>query len=161
MKKSTQLRNLAGRGAQAGMTLIELMIVVVIVGILAAVAYPSYTQYVQRANRAEARSVLLENAQILERNYTTANRYDSVNVDGTGSAPIILNQSPKTGNVKYNVAVATAAVNGVAGQTFTLTATPVGTMVGDACGTITLTNTGLRGAAGQTTAAIVDQCWGK
>lgn len=150
-------------GVQRGITLIELMIVVVIVGILSAIAYPNYTQYVQRSNRAEARSVLLENSQILERNYTTANRYDAVNPDGTGGAPAIIGQSPKSGTAIYNVTVATAAVNGAAGQAFTLSATPVagGSMAGDACGVITLTNTGTRGAAGATTNAILDQCWGR
>mgnify|MGYP002335832614 CR=1 FL=1 len=151
------------KDSQAGVTLIELMIVVAIIGILAAIAYPNYTQYVQRGNRAEARSVMLEVAQILERNYTTANRYDAVNPDGTGGAPAILTQSPRTGAAIYTIVVATAAVNGVAGQTFIVSATPVagGPMAGDACGVITLANTGLRGAAGATTAAVVDQCWGR
>lgn len=157
MKKSTPLRNLAGRGAQAGMTLIELMIVVVIVGILATIAYPSYTQYVQRANRAEARAVLLETTQFLERNYTLANRYDQTSAAvAITSASLPFPASPKTGTKKYDI-----QINFPDSQTFTLSAVPAGTMVGDACGTITLTNTGLRGAAGQTTTAIVDQCWGK
>lgn len=138
-----------------GFTLIELMITVAIIGILAAIAYPSYTQYVQRANRAEARSILLENAQILERNYTTANRYD---LDSAGVVPVILATSPKSGTKKYDIAPAYGAAPA---QTFTLSATPTGSMAGDACGVITLTSTGLKGAAGVTTDAIVAECWGR
>jgi len=146
------------RGRQFGFTLVELMIVVAIIGILAAIAYPSYTQYVQRANRAEARSVLLEASQFLERNYTLANRYDQDSAGNALNLPASLSQSPKQGTAKYNIAVAPGAD---ATQTFTLSAAPTGSMASDACGTITLTSAGQKGAAGVTTDAIVAECWGR
>lgn len=134
-----------------GFTLIELMITVAIIGILAAIAYPSYTQYVQRANRAEARSLLLENAQFMERNFTTANRYDQTSAGAAiNDASLPRTQSPETGTARYGMTVNPAA------QTFTLSATPTGSMTGDACGTYTLTNTGARGSGG-----TVAECWGR
>jgi len=141
MKQRPYAINSRGSSYQAGVTLIELMITVVIVGILAAIAYPSYQTYVARANRAEAQGILMENAQFLERNYTTANRYDQ---DSGGTATTLpFTTSPKTGTAKYNIAAAYAS-----SQTFTLTATPTGSMTGDSCGNLTLDNTGAKGPAG-------------
>ncbi len=125
---------------QLGMTLIELLITVAIVGILAVVAFPSYQAHVARANRAEAQGILMENTQFLERNYTTANRYDQ---DSAGTATALpFTTSPKTGTAKYNIAAAYGT-----SQTFTLTATPTGSMTGDDCGNLTLTNTGVKAPA--------------
>ncbi|MEZ5640850.1 MAG: hypothetical protein R3E70_01980 [Burkholderiaceae bacterium] len=47
------------------------------------------------------------------------------------------------------------------GATFVLTATPTGAQIGDRCGSLTLANTGLRGANGTTTGALVTECWSK
>ncbi|HNQ03953.1 MAG TPA: type IV pilin protein [Thiobacillaceae bacterium] len=138
------------RRRQAGVTLIELLLVIAIVGILAAVAYPSYQEFVRRSARAQAAGILLENAQILERNYTQANRYD---LDTASNAPPIITTSPRPndGPARYTIA---AAYGTAPAQTFTLTATPTGTMAGDACGALTLTQAGVKGAGG-----TVADCW--
>lgn len=137
---------------QPGFTLIELMVTVIIIGILAAIAYPSYTQYVLRANRAEARAILLESVQFLERNYTTANRYDQDSAGVAIALPFLT--SPKNGTTtKYNI---TAAYGAAPAQTFTLSAAPTGVMSGDACGTYTLDNAGIQGSGG-----TIADCWGR
>lgn len=136
-----------------GFTLIELMVVVAIVGILAAIAYPSYQQYVKRAQRSQGRSILLENAQFLERNFTEANRYDQ------DSAGVALNlpfpNSPKDGTASY------AIVPVSTDTTFFLSATPIagGLMDGDECGTLTLNNLGQKGVSGATLDAA--SCWNR
>jgi len=127
----------------SGFTLIELMVVVAIVGILAAVAYPSYQEHVRRANRAEARGILLEMAQLLERNFTKANSYENF------ALPV--SQSPRTGTARYTIQF---SADTPTRNTYTLEAVPEGSMAGDTCGTLTLTQTGVRGAEGS-----VAECW--
>jgi len=136
-----------------GFTLIELMIVVAVVGILASVAYPSYLEHVRRTNRAEAKTILLEMAQLLERNFTEANRYD---LNSAGNAFVLpTTQSPKTGTAKYTVQFATAMPTQ---NSYTLEAVPVGAMADDDCATLTLTHTGIRGVAGNPNFTAVN-CW--
>lgn len=139
---------------QAGVTLIELLIVVAVLGILAAIAVPSYQEYTRRANRAEAKGILLETAQFLERNYTAANRYD---LDAAGNAtvlPFATSPKPGGGAARYNI---TAAYGAAPAQTYTLTATRAGTMAGDACGDFTLTQAGVQALVNNT--ATVAECW--
>lgn len=142
---------------QTGVTLIELMITVAILGILAAIAYPSYQEHIARANRAEAKGILLETAQFMERNYTTNNCYHRTDNSCASAANVALpfGQAPKTGDANYNITITYPAVAPCTlGQCYTLTATPTGSMTGDACGTLTLTHTGIQGSGG----AVVD-CW--
>ena len=131
-----------------GFTLTEILIVVAIMGILAAIAYPSYQDSVRKSRRADARAVLLEAAQFMERRYT-----ENLTAGYAGVAlPANLTVSPSgsaAGSQYYDITVTNLAQN-----TFTLNAAPTGAQSSDKCGTLTLTNTGVKGSA-----KTVDECW--
>ena len=140
-----------GRPARrnSGFTLIELMIVVAIVGILSAVAYPSYTEYIRRGSRSEATAALMEAQQFMERYYGANNRYSTA-ANGNPALPARLQNIPAS-STRYTLSVA-ATVN-----SYTLTATPLGSMLADKCGSLTITNTGVKGRSA--TAPTVAECW--
>ena len=143
---------------QKGFTLIEVIVVIGIIGILSSIALPSYTSYVARARRADARTQLMQAAQLMQRYYSANDRYDQ---DRSGTTNAVtharwngLRQSPADGTAVYNL-----SLSSVATDSFTLKMAPVsgGTMANDPCGTFTLTNTGVRGVEGNRISR--DECW--
>lgn len=131
-----------------GVTLVEVMIVVVIVGIMAAVAYPAYQEHVLRASRVSAGACLVELAQFMERTYTQNMSYNPVGFD----LPTLSCQIDTATRYSYSV-------DNHSARTYTLSATPQGPQASDDCGTLTLTQTGQKGAAGGTDATVVQKCW--
>lgn len=130
-----------------GFTLIELMIVVAIVAILAAVAYPSYQEHVRKTRRTQAQADLMEMVQGLERSFTTDRSYANY---------AIFPQSPRdaaTGAGYYSLAIVREPVT-----TFTLRATPINSQAVDRCGSLRITQLGVKTRTSGTDA----QCgWGR
>lgn len=128
---------------QHGFTLLELMIVVAIIGILASIAYPSYTKYVQRANRADAQAIMMENAQFMERYFTTNGTYED--------ADLPKGQSPENGTAKYSITLTEQTATA-----YTIQAAPSGGYTDAECGTMTITQTGAKTETGTGT---LGDCW--
>lgn len=136
-----------------GFTLIEIMIVVAIVAILAAVAFPSYQEYVKKSRRADCKAALADAVAKQERWYFRYNQYtgdvnDIGGVSGTLESPEQFCQ----------IAIDTSCdVGGAPISCFTLKAIPQGVQQGDKCGTLTVTNVGVKGLESAT--LPLDQCW--
>lgn len=139
-----------------GFTLIELLITIAIIGVITAFALPSYTEYVRKARRSDARVVLLQSAQFMERFLTENDRYDFKRDGATAVAlPLIVSPAGATGSqVMYDI-----TISAVTRSTYTLNATPKSgnAMAGDACGTYTVNSLGAKGNASNTYAT--DICW--
>jgi type IV pilus assembly protein PilE len=158
-----------GRRSTGGFTLVELLVVVAVVAILGAIALPSYSTYVMRSKRADAKTVILQAAQFLERNYTSAGCYNftlqtaCASQSGAAAAlPAALAVAPTAaatnpGRTNYKITATLAQ------QSYSLTATPCGASSASCagfadpdCGALTLDNAGIKTAAGPSTATA---CW--
>jgi len=151
------------RAGHHGFTLIELMITVAIVAILAAVAFPAYTSQIAKGRRAEAKAIVLEASQWMERYYAENNRYDQ-NTAGVAVSDTFNNrfkQSPRLpGTAMYNI-----ALSGLTQTTYTITATRTGSMASDSCGDYSITQLAAANVANYSTSkyssadAALSACW--
>ena len=133
--------------ATRGFTLIEIMIVVALIGILASIALSSYQSHALKTRRYAAQSCLMEQAQYMERYYTTANNPMSYT---DASLP---NASCKTNLAAYYTFSLTSA-----SQAFSVQAVASGTQTGDTnCRTLALNQAALQSSSSAT--ASTTGCW--
>ena len=145
----------AGRRSGAGFTLIELMITVAIVAILAAIALPAYNSQVARSRRADVQTILLQDAQYMQRYYASNNTFNDVSASIKPQLPSL--SSPKDGTAAYTISLFPVADR--TDTTFTLTATRTGSMANDACGDFTYNDKDLKGLVNQAASQSVSTCW--
>jgi type IV pilus assembly protein PilE len=132
------------RTDKRGFSLIELLVAMAILGILTAIAVPIYSQHVRRANRGNAKAVLTEMAQRLERHYTRNNTYAGLDLkDMVTGVTVIDDDHVEARRYQFSFQGASDATG------FVLQAVP---LAGDDCGTLTINQAGARGAAR-------DGCW--
>ena len=137
---------------QAGLTLVELMVVVAVMAVVAAIAYPLYTTQTQKSRRADAKVALETVAMAQERYYTINGRYAAT----LSSLQVSADIASGTSNEGY-YAIGAPTLAG-AGQNFTVTATPAsgGAQASDAgnCASFTIDHLGTKTATG-----TASNCW--
>ena len=151
------MKRRALRWEQAGVTLMELLIVVAIIAIISAVAYPSYSQFVTRSKRTAGATSLMQIEDRQQQFFMDNKRYattltslgydnDSIMIDEDG-------QVVTTGSEDrlYNIQISASNI-----VTYELTATPQLKQAekDSECGALTLTHTGEKGNSGSG-----DGCW--
>jgi type IV pilus assembly protein PilE len=129
------------------LTLIEIMIVVALIGILSSIALSSYQSHALKTRRYAAQSCLMEQAQYMERYYTTTNNPMSY----TGA--VLPSATCKTNLAAYYTFSLTSA-----SQAFTVQAVASGTQTGDTnCRTLALNQAALQSSSSAT--ASTTGCW--
>ncbi len=123
-----------------GFTLTELLIVIAIIGILVGIALPSYQSHIQKGNRVAAQLALTKMAQQFERAYAQQLSYPDSDSESLDTYDVSGKGYDLSGK-GYN-------------DTFTITATPKGSSVGDDCGIMTIDQTGAT-----TDESSTIECW--
>ncbi len=151
------MKNFGRYDRQAGVTLIELMIVIVIIAIIASAAYPLYTQHVVRAKRSVGTTMLLQVADRQQQYFMDHKRYaSSLESLGFTSNPFMMNDqgalvADSDPNRIYGISLSDTTAT-----TYTATAEPQENQADKdtQCASLTLTHAGEKGQSGSGT-----KCW--
>ena len=151
------MKNIGQYERQAGVTLIELMIVIVIIAIIASAAYPLYTQYVVRAKRSVGTTMLLQVADRQQQYFMDHKRYaSSLESLGFTSNPFMMNDQGTLVADGDPQRIYGISLSDTTATTYTATAEPQENQANKdtQCASLTLTHTGEKGQSGSGT-----KCW--
>lgn len=125
-----------------------MMIAVLVLGIVLAIAIPAFQDMVIRSNRAEAKTILSQTSQAMERCYARFSAYDDD--DCSVAFPVVSD----SGNYQITEDAST-----IASANYTLVAVALGRQADrdNECGNFSLTSQGVRGISSDE--GTVDQCW--
>lgn len=140
----------------AGVTLIELMIVILVLGILTTIAVPTYRSYLLRSNRTEATVALLKLRTAQEKFFLQNNRY-ATTAEVATAPPAGLGIPATTQNGFYTLTIAIPDPTAGAGlMSYQATATATGKQTQDSkCLTMKINDQGTRVSS----PGAVDVCW--
>ncbi len=122
----------APMAAQAGFTLLELMIVVAIIAILAGIVFPNYSAYVVRSKITEATSNLSQTRILMEQYFQDRRRYTTAAGGATCGASLpppstsaMFNYAAVCTDSTYRITATGIASQGMAGFVFDINETNV------------------------------------
>jgi type IV pilus assembly protein PilE len=140
-----------------GYTLIELLIVLVFISILSAIALPNYRAQTARAHRADARNVILQLAQWMERAATAHGNYPAT--DQIPSALTTGAESAVSG--RYRITIQSPDPGQMSAASYTITAIrqPQGSQAHDACGDFLFDQASRMQLINQAPEVTVLDCW--
>jgi prepilin-type N-terminal cleavage/methylation domain len=132
---------------RAGFSLIELLVTLAVAAILVAMAVASYDFATVKTRRGAAKGCLAEAAQAMERHYTANFSYAGATLPACST------------DVAAHYALGFATGEPTA-SSYRLEAVPQGRQASSdaTCGTLTIDNTGVKGA-GDNAVATIDACW--
>lgn len=140
------------KNRQRGFTIIELVVVMAVIAVLSAIAYNGYSESIRKARRTEARNQMLNIAAAQERFRYSNPRY-AVDLATLGQAAVVAD-----GTQFYDVTMTATAAAVASG--YTIAATPRPAQSRDKCGSLTLTNLGVKGSSGLSSATANNpDCW--
>lgn len=142
---------------QAGVTLLELMVVVAIISMIAAFAYPSYMEFVVKAKRGAGKSILLQVADRQQQFFMDNKRYATTLTQlGFPANPFVIADDGAFVAAGDAASVYSVALSNTSATTFTATAAPQQNQAlkDTLCASLTLTHTGAKGHGG-----AGSNCW--